>query len=56
MFFNVYPRIEPGSEVIVPKKTSTPLTPQQILSSTAGTISSLLSVIGLVIALSRVGN
>ncbi|WP_338875747.1 SLBB domain-containing protein [Spirosoma sp. SC4-14] len=56
MFFNVYPRVEPGSEVIVPKKTTTPLTPQQILSSTAGTISSLLSVIGLVIALSRVGN
>jgi len=56
MFFNIYPRVEPGSEVIVPKKTTTPLTPQQILSSTAGTISSLLSVIGLIIALSRVGN
>ncbi|QIP12998.1 ligand-binding protein [Spirosoma aureum] len=56
MFFNIYPRVEPGSEVIIPKKTGTPLTPQQILSSTAGTISSLLSVIGLVIALSRVGN
>ncbi|RIV21246.1 ligand-binding protein [Fibrisoma montanum] len=56
MFFNIYPRVEPGSEVIVPKQTSTPLTPQQILSSTAGTISSLLSVIGLVIALSRVAN
>jgi protein involved in polysaccharide export with SLBB domain len=55
MFFNVYPRVEPGSEVVIPKKTSVPLTPQQILSSTAGTISSLLSVIGLVIALSRVG-
>ncbi|MFD2569425.1 SLBB domain-containing protein [Spirosoma soli] len=56
MFFNIYPRVEPGSQVFVPKKTTTPLTPQQILSSTAGTISSLLSVIGLVIALSRVGN
>ena len=55
MFFNVYPRVEPGAEVIVPRKTSTPLTPQQLLSSTAGTISSLLSVIGLIIALSRVG-
>ncbi|WP_460981802.1 polysaccharide biosynthesis/export family protein [Spirosoma fluminis] len=55
MFFNVYPRVEPGAEVVIPKKTSVPLTPQQILSSTAGTISSLLSVIGLVIALSRVG-
>ncbi|WP_420148306.1 SLBB domain-containing protein, partial [Spirosoma sp.] len=56
MFFNIYPRIEPGAEVIVPRKTGTPLTPQQLLSSTAGTISSLLSVIGLIIALSRVAN
>ncbi|WP_246168962.1 polysaccharide biosynthesis/export family protein [Rudanella paleaurantiibacter] len=54
MFFNVYPRVEPGSEIIVPKKTGVPLTPQQILASTAGTISSLLSVIGLIIALTRV--
>ncbi|MBN8821375.1 MULTISPECIES: SLBB domain-containing protein [unclassified Spirosoma] len=56
MFFNVYPRVEPGAEIVVPKRTSSPLTPQQVLSSTAGTISSLLSVIGLIIALSRVGN
>ncbi|MBD2756612.1 SLBB domain-containing protein [Spirosoma sp. BT704] len=55
MFFNIYPRVEPGSEVIVPRRSTTPLTPQQLLSSTAGTISSLLSVIGLIIALSRVG-
>lgn len=56
MFFNVYPRVEPGSEIVVPRRTAVPLTPQQVLSSTAGTISSLLSVIGLIIALSRVGN
>ncbi|GAB4045235.1 SLBB domain-containing protein [Spirosoma litoris] len=56
VFFNVYPRVEPGAEIIVPRKTNVPLTPQQILTSTAGTISSLLSVIGLIIALSRVGN
>ncbi|PRY37031.1 protein involved in polysaccharide export with SLBB domain [Spirosoma oryzae] len=56
MFFNVYPRVEPGSEVVVPRKTSNPLTPQQLLSTTAGTISSLLSVIGLVIALSATVN
>lgn len=55
MFFNIYPRVDPGSEVVVPRRTTSPLTPQQILSSTAGTISSLLSVIGLIIALSRVG-
>ena len=56
MFFNVYPRVEPGAEIVVPRKTVSALTPQQLLSSTAGTISSLLSVIGLIIALSRVGN
>ncbi len=56
IFFNVYPRVEPGSEVVVPRKTAIPLTPQQLLSTTAGTISSLLSVIGLVIALSATVN
>ncbi|AQG79653.1 polysaccharide biosynthesis/export family protein [Spirosoma montaniterrae] len=56
MFFNIYPRVQPGSEVVVPKRNAVPLTPQQILASTAGTISSLLSVIGLIIALTRVGN
>jgi protein involved in polysaccharide export with SLBB domain len=53
-FFNIYPRVEPGSEIIIPRKTGPLLTPQQILASTAGTISSLLSVIGLILALSRI--
>lgn len=45
MFFNVYPRIEPGSEVIVPKKTSTPLTPQQILGQATAITSSIMTLI-----------
>lgn len=55
VFFNVYPRVAPGSEVIVPKKTSSRLTPQQILNSTATAVTSLLSVIVTIIALGRVG-
>lgn len=54
MFFNVYPRVEPGSEIIIPKKTSTPLTPQQILSSTVGTAGSLLTLVTTILLISRV--
>ncbi|QJW90721.1 ligand-binding protein [Spirosoma taeanense] len=53
MFFNVYPRVEPGSEVVIPKKTTNPLTPQQVLSSTTGIVSSLLTLVTLIIALGR---
>ena len=55
MFFNVYPRVEPGSEVIIPRKTASALTPQQVLSSTTGIASSLITLIVTVLALSRVG-
>ncbi|MGF7214290.1 protein involved in polysaccharide export with SLBB domain [Spirosoma lacussanchae] len=56
MFFNVYPRVAPGSEVVIPKKTTNPLTPQQVLGSATGIASSLITLIVTVIALSRVGN
>lgn len=55
MFFNIYPRVEPGSEVIIPRKTTNALTPQQVLNSTTGIASSLITLIVTVIALSRVG-
>jgi protein involved in polysaccharide export with SLBB domain len=45
MFFNIYPRVEPGSEVIIPRKTSTPLTPQQVLSQATAITSSVLTLI-----------
>lgn len=54
MFFNVYPRVAPGSEVIIPKRTSTPLTPQQVLTSTTGIAGSLLTLIVTILALNNV--
>ncbi len=54
MFFNVYPRVQPGSEVIIPKRTAIPLTPQQVLNQTTGLVGSLLTLITTVLVLTRV--
>ncbi|GAB4025171.1 SLBB domain-containing protein [Spirosoma gilvum] len=54
MFFNVYPRVEPGAEIVVPKRTTNPLTAQQVLSSTVGIASSLLTLITTILLISRV--
>ncbi|GAB4016048.1 polysaccharide biosynthesis/export family protein [Spirosoma koreense] len=54
MFFNIYPRVEPGSEVIVPRRSSSPLTAQQILGSTVGLAGSLLTLITTVLLITRV--
>ena len=56
MFFNVYPRVAPGSEVVVPKHTASKLTPQQLLSSATGIASSLITLIVTVLALSQLRN
>lgn len=45
LFFKIYPRVQPGSEVIVPRRNTTPLTPQQLISSTTGIISSVFTLI-----------
>lgn len=54
MFINIYPRVEPGSEVVIPRRTATPLTPQQVLSQTTGLVGSLLTLITTVLVLTRV--
>ncbi|WP_332369489.1 SLBB domain-containing protein [Spirosoma telluris] len=54
MFFNVYPRVEPGAEIIVPRRTSTPLSAQQVLSSTVGIASSLLTLITTVLLITKI--
>lgn len=54
IFFNVYPRVEPGSEVIVPRRSTNPLTAQQILGSTVGIAGSLLTLITTILVISRV--
>ena len=56
MFFNIYPRVEPGATITVPLRTSTPLTPQQVLNSAIGITGSLLTLITTVLVLTRVGN
>ncbi|MBC8155721.1 MAG: SLBB domain-containing protein [Bacteroidetes bacterium] len=49
-FFNVYPRVEPGAEIVVPTESRTPITPQQALQSATGVVSSLLTLILSVLA------
>lgn len=45
MFFNIYPRVEPGSEVVIPRRTTSPLTPQQILGQATAITSSIMTLI-----------
>lgn len=44
MFFNSYPRVEPGSEIIVPLKTRADVSAQQVLTSMAQIIAGLSGV------------
>ena len=45
LFFNVYPKAEPGSEVIVPKKaTKSPIAANQLLSFTTGLATLILAI------------
>ncbi|WP_461113022.1 polysaccharide biosynthesis/export family protein [Spirosoma jeollabukense] len=54
MFFNIYPRVEPGAEIIIPRRTANPLTAQQILGSTVGIAGSLLTLVTTILLISRV--
>ena len=54
MFFNIYPRVEPGAEVIIPVHRTTPATPQQLLQQFGGVASSLLTLITTVLLITRV--
>ncbi|GAB3257085.1 SLBB domain-containing protein [Larkinella harenae] len=49
-FFNVYPRVEPGSEIIVPQSTKGELTPLQVLQSTTGIIGSVMGLVTTILA------
>ena len=52
MFFNIYPRVEPGSEVIVPIQKTNPITAQQVLGTVSGIASGLLGLISTLLAIS----
>lgn len=45
MFFNIYPRVEPGSEVVIPRQTTSSLTPQQIIGQVTAVTSSIFTLI-----------
>lgn len=45
MFFNIYPRVAPGSEIVVPERTAVPLTPQQIIQQATAITSSIMTLI-----------
>jgi protein involved in polysaccharide export with SLBB domain len=50
MFFNVYPKVEPGSEIFVPVRGTPMLTPQQTIQTTIGVLSSVMTLIVTVLA------
>lgn len=54
MFFNLYPRVEPGSEIVIPKRSVVPLTAQQILGSTVGIAGSLLTLVTTLLLITKV--
>lgn len=51
MFFNSYPRVEPGSEIIVPLKTKADVTPQVILASLGQTLTAITSLTAIIFAI-----
>ncbi|MEO6686903.1 MAG: SLBB domain-containing protein, partial [Dyadobacter sp.] len=50
MFFNVYPKVQPGSEIFVPSRGAPSLTPQQAIQTTIGVLSSVMTLIVTVLA------
>ena len=50
LFFNVYPKVEPGSEIYVPLRTAPLLNTQQTISTATGLLSSVMSLIFAVLA------
>ncbi|MCF0059682.1 SLBB domain-containing protein [Dyadobacter sp. CY356] len=50
MFFNVYPKVQPGSEIFVPSRGAPSLTPQQAIQTTIGVLSSVMTLIVTILA------
>ncbi|MCF0064949.1 SLBB domain-containing protein [Dyadobacter chenwenxiniae] len=50
LFFNVYPKVEPGSEIFVPQRAAPALNPQQALQTATGILGSVMSLILAVLA------
>ena len=54
MFFNVYPRVEPGAEVVIPVQKTNPITAQQVLGTVSGIASGLLGLISTLLAITLI--
>jgi protein involved in polysaccharide export with SLBB domain len=50
LFFNVYPKVEPGSEIFVPVRAAPALNTQQAISTATGLLSSVMGLIVTVLA------
>jgi protein involved in polysaccharide export with SLBB domain len=56
MVFNIYPKVKPGSEIFVPVRGTPAITPQQAIGQVSGLLGSILSLVGLIFALSALNN
>ncbi|WAC12269.1 SLBB domain-containing protein [Dyadobacter pollutisoli] len=50
LFFNVYPKVEPGSEIFVPVRSAPALNTQQTISTATGLLSSVMGLIVTILA------
>ncbi len=50
LFFNVYPRVQPGSEIYVPQRTAPALTTQQTIQTATGLLSTVMTLVVTVLA------
>nr|WP_295931057.1 SLBB domain-containing protein [uncultured Dyadobacter sp.] len=50
LFFNVYPKVQPGSEIFVPTRAAPALNPQQTIATATGLLGSVMSLILAVLA------
>jgi protein involved in polysaccharide export with SLBB domain len=50
LFFNVYPKVQPGSEIYVPQRSAPALNTQQTIAAASGLLSGVLGLVGLVLA------
>jgi protein involved in polysaccharide export with SLBB domain len=50
MFFNVYPKVQPGSEIFVPNRGAPSLTPLQTITTTTSVLGSIMTLIVTILA------
>ena len=56
LFFNIYPKVEPGSEIYVPNRAAPALSPQQTITTATGILGSVMTLILTVLAFRSINN